>query len=196
MTQSGIVRLKKILKLTLLGLVIASTIVTAFYLAQFVYSNNTAQEIVGQFSYLGVLVIAVVAGLNAVVPIPAATFVPIFLAAGLWMPIIVLMLVIGTTIADLIGYFIGRVSREFVEGQYPKTYARVLLINEKHHRLMIPLVFIYSAFIPFPNEAMLIPAALVGLKLRVLIVPLVLGTLVNQVILAYGFSEVFGFLFG
>lgn len=180
-----------------MGLLIAFALVlvASLYLANFVANNDLAQNIVGQFGYLGILVIAIIAGVNVLLPIPAATFVPVFVAAGLWMPLIILALVVGTTIADYVGYFVGRWSREFAAATYPKTYARVLSLNERHHNLILPAVFFYAAAIPFPNEAIIIPLALVGLKFRTILIPLILGNLVNQTTLALGVSNIFELVF-
>lgn len=186
---------KKILRFTILSVIIVFVWVAALFLADYVSSNEMSQQLIAQFGYVGVFVMAVIAGVNVLVPIPAASFVPVFTAAGLWMPLIILALVLGTTLADLIGYFVGHWSREFAIDHYPKTYAKVLSLHESHHQLLLPLIFVYAALIPFPNEAIIIPLALVGIKLRTLLIPLILGNIVNQTALALGASNIFSLLF-
>lgn len=183
--------LHQLTKLTLITALILGFVSAAFYLAGYVEQHDTAKEIVNQFGYVGVIVVALVAGLNAVVPVPAATFVPVFLAAGLTMPLIIVSLVIGTTIADLIGYQLGRWGKRLVSKQYPRTHDRIQALQERHRKLLIPFVFCYSAFVPFPNEAIMIPLALSGVHLRIFIIPLVLGTVINQSLLAYGVNNIF-----
>lgn len=177
-------------------MVLIAVLVCVFYFAQRLEENAQAVAFIEQFGYTGVLIIAIITGLSAFLPVPAATFVPIFTAAGLLLPLITLMLIIGTTIADVIGYLIGRVSKGIVEDEYPETYKRFLKIKSEHHRLLLPFIFLYAAFVPLPNEAFLIPVALMGVPLRTFIIPLVLGTIVNQTALAYGAQGIFSALFG
>lgn len=181
--------------------VIASTVtlvwVASLYLADFVSSNEGAQSMVSNFGYIGILVIAVISGINLLLPIPAATFVPVFTEAGLWLPFIVLMLVIGTTIADLIGYIFGRWSREFTEEHYPHTYQRVLTLKKEHSIvLLLSFVFAYAAVVPLPNEAVIIPLALIGIRFKAMLIPLMLGNAVSQTVLSLGAANLFALIFG
>lgn len=183
--------LTRTLRLLLIGSAFAATLTIAFALAQFVADDAGAQALVANFGYLGVVTLAIIAGLNAIIPVPAATFVPVFASAGLLMPLIIIALVIGTTIADLIGYIFGRWSRRYVADHYPRTFQAVSTLQKNRRHLLLPAVFCYAAFVPFPNEAIIIPLALVGTRFQTFMIPLVLGTLVNQAALAYGFSSAF-----
>jgi membrane protein YqaA with SNARE-associated domain len=185
----------KTVKLILIATTLATVWFLSLLLANFVSNNEVAQGMVGQFGYLGILVLAIIAGVNVILPVPAATFVPVFLAAGMWMPFIIITLVIGTIIADYAGYFVGRWSREFAKDHYPNTYRKVLSLNEKHHNLLLPFVFFYAALVPFPNEAFIIPLALIGVKFRFILIPLILGNLINQSMLAFGTANIFTLLF-
>lgn len=185
----------KPIRFSLIAGAVLVILVASLYLANFVANNTMAQDMVGQFGYLGVLLLAVVSGINILLPVPAATFTPVFLAAGLWLPFIILALVIGTTIADFIGYFVGHWSREFAEDHYPKTFSRIVSLNENHRRWLLPFVFLYAAVIPFPNEAMLIPLAVIGIRLKSLLIPLILGNIVNQSALALGATNIFMLIF-
>ena len=169
-----------------IGCFILLVVAGALYLAQFVATDSAAQALVAQFGYLGILALAVVSGLNLLVPVPAATFTPVFVAAGLTLPLIILTLIIGTTIADLLGYLFGRWSRAFAHEHYPQTYQKILTLHTKRSALLIPFIFLYAAFVPFPNEAIIIPLALIGVRLPIIIIPLLLGTTLNQTLLALG----------
>ena len=185
----------KVTKLILIVATITIVWVLSLYLANYVSDNEMAQNMVGQFGYLGILVLAIIAGVNVLLPVPAATFVPVFVAAGMWMPLIIITLVIGTVIADYAGYFIGHWSRKFAKDHYPKTYRKVLSLNARHHNLILPFVFFYAALVPFPNEAFIIPLALIGIKFRFILLPLILGNLINQTMLALGTANIFELLF-
>ena len=187
---------RKVARFALLGTLITAVWVAALFLADYVANSAMAQNLVSQFGYLGILVIAMVSGLNLLVPVPAAAFVPIFTAAGFALPLIIAVLVIGTTIADMIGYFIGRWSKDFVEEHYPRTFSRMKVLDERHHNWVLPVVFLYAALLPFPNEAIIIPLALIGFRFQAFLIPLILGNIINQTALALGATNIFSLLFG
>lgn len=184
------------LKPFFITLVAATIIGLALFVTNYISDHPETQEFIASLGYPGVVILAIIAGLNLAVPIHAATFVPLFLTAGLAMPLIVVALVIGTTIADLIGYLIGRFGRRHLVNKYQKIAAWSKKIHDEKRHLVVPFVFLYSSFVPFPNEAMLIPLALLGVRIRLIIIPLILGTFVHQATWAYGFSTLFELLFG
>ncbi len=158
----------------------------------FVSSNTAAQTLVSDWGYLGVLIISFIAGINALVPIPAGTFVPIFTEAGLYLPLIVVVLVIGTTLADLLAFSIGFFGKKVAENNYPDKFVRCIhWLEQQNEQKIIGVVFLYASFSPFANEILLVPLALMGIKLRTIIAPLLLGTVVYQTLFAYGIDNLF-----
>lgn len=156
------------------------------YIAQYLSGSAQVQETVGAFGYLGVLIIAVIAGLNAIVPLPAATFTPIFLSAGLTIPLIIITLTLGTVIADFTGFFLGRLSRDLIQEKHPKIFAFITEFRDTHSKWVVVVVAGYAAFAPLPNEVILIPLGLTGIRFTSLILPLLIGNAVNQLLLVYG----------
>ncbi len=156
-----------------------------FFVSGSLSQNEQVAQAVQEFGYVGVVIIAVVAGLNLVVPIPAATFTPIFTAAGLAVPFIVIALAVGTLIADFTGYLIGNLSKSLVEKKYPKMQKFFTELKQNRSKLIVPVIFLYAAFAPFPNEALLVPLGLAGIRFSTIIVPLILGNLINQSYLVY-----------
>ena len=59
--------------------VIAIFVVVVF-VANNLADNDVIQSVVADWGYIGVLIVAIIAGLNTFVPLPSATFAPIFLA--------------------------------------------------------------------------------------------------------------------
>ena len=175
--------------------VLVVVIITALFAAQYIENSATAQVFVSNLGYVGVTIIAVVAGLNVILPIPAFTLTPIFTAAGLGMTGIILALALGTLIADILGFLFGNWSREHIYKHYPKVIGFLEKIYIKKPHLIVPVIFLYAAFMPFPNEVLVIPLALLKVRLQVLIVPLFLGNIIHQAIYAYGMQGIFGWLF-
>ncbi len=188
--MSDLFNRRKIFELSLILAVLTATMVVVIFLADYVASNNGAQEIIARFGYAGVLAISVIAGLSTFVPIPPASFVPVFTAAGLIFPVILITLVIGTTIADLIGYLFGVASKEFVGNHYPRMYARIMDLELHHHNWVVPFVLLYSAFSPLPNELIVIPLGVLGVHFQKILVPLMIGTAIHHTLIAYGAIEI------
>lgn len=165
----------------------------SFALALYVATNGEARQIVEEFGYVGVLLLAIVSGFNIILPVPAATFTPVFLAAGLDITLIIVFLVIGTTVADIVGYLIGAFGRQLGKEKFPHWYDQLARLNKTRKALVLPFVFLWAAVVPLPNELILIPLALLGYQFRTLIIPLITGTIINQTILARGIDSVFSF---
>jgi membrane protein DedA with SNARE-associated domain len=166
-------------------------VATALFLAQMIQNNPDLQATIAGFGYLGVLVLAIIAGVNVFIPIPAASFTPAFLAAGLSLPFIIITLAIGTIIADYIGYAFGRWSRAGISEKYPTLLVRYEKLVTTRRLLLIPVIFLFAAFIPFPNEAIILPLAVLGIQFRLMLEPLLLGNIIHQTLLSYGAQNLF-----
>lgn len=182
-------------QLTLIGLAVAGVLAGALVLARYVTNTPAAQEIVASMGYLGVLIVGIVGGLSTFVPFVPASFTPAFLASGLLLPIIILMLTIGTTLADLLAYALGTWSAGHILEHYPKTYQYIQKLNIDNTLMLGVFICVYAAVVPFPNEAFIIPLALLGVPIRSFIVPLLIGTAFYHTATAYGAQSIFHALF-
>ena len=172
--------------LLLSGLLILLVFAAVVVLAGRIEDSEFATELVNQYGYLGVYLIAVASGFNILIPIPAPTFVPIFTAAGLPLYGIIAFMVLGTTTADLLAFYVGRVGKRFTEGKDIEWLEKIETYAKHRRPLVLPSVFLWAAFMPLPNELILIPLALLGFRLRFLILPLLLGTVIHITLLAMG----------
>ena len=168
-------------------LILTLIVLTASQLTQ----DEQARQLVNDFGYIGVVVISFIAGLNAIVPVPAGSFVPIFTAAGLELPLIIVGLVIGTTLADLLAWTVGVLGRKITLHTYPRLEVFTQWIRKKNVWLIALFVFVYASIAPIPNEVILVPLALVGIKLRYLIIPLLAGTVIYNTMLALTAQTIF-----
>ena len=176
-----------------IGIIVAIVLILigVLFAARSLSENPAALHVLSEFGYFGVVVTAIIAGLNTFIPLPAATFTPLFMAAGLSFPLIIVALAVGTLIADYIGYTLGRVSREVFIEKHPKSFAFFSRLQEGNRWLLFLVVLLYAAFAPFPNELILIPLALSGLRFITIIVPLLIGNLMHQTIFSYGITSLF-----
>lgn len=167
----------------------------AFFAAAALDESGWLRSFVESAGVFGILTVAFISGLNAFVPVPPATFAPLFLEAGFHPATVIACFVIGTFLADSVGYALGWFGRGYAESSFPKLTARIGEFLARHARLVMPITFLYFAFAPLPNEIILIPLALAGYSYRPLIVPIILGNIVHHTILVFGYQQVFQFLF-
>jgi membrane protein YqaA with SNARE-associated domain len=187
--------MNKKIKLVLALVFIIAIFIGVLFVANSLADNSALIETIASFGYFGVIFIAIVAGLNTFIPLPAATFTPLFTASGLLIPLIILALALGTLIADFIGFMLGHVSRNLVLSKYPKIFNFITNLQQNHKKLITPVVLLYASFVPFPNEALLLPLALAGIKFRSIIIPLVIGNIIHQALIIYGISSINNLLF-
>ena len=187
---------QRILKLSFLLSLIVIVVIGALALTEYVMLNAEAQTFVGQFGYVGILLVSFVAGLNLLVPIPAATFVPIFAAGGIPLPIIVALLVIGTMSANLLAYVAGYYGGKLTKTKYPELQKKLLGYYKEKREWLPYFVFSFSAVVPLPDEIYLVPLGIIGVRLRVFIVPLLFGTIIHQTMFALGMQNIFSFVLG
>lgn len=162
-----------------------------FFLSQHVSSNEASQQLIQNFGYIGIFAISFIAGLNLFIPIPAATFVPVFTAGGISLFEIIVFLVIGTMAANLLSYFLGIYGGKISNAHYPELQKKLIRLYQKRKKWLVYFVFIFTALMPLPDEVFLIPLGVVGVKLRQFIVPLLLGTICYQTLATFGVHNIF-----
>lgn len=177
-------------KIVLLALIIA----LAFWAGEAVQSNDFAQDIIRRLGYSGVFIIAVVSGFNLIVPVPAVSFLPVFLAAGLSIFTSVLVLAAGMTLADFLAYLIGKTSRHMVlssvERQVAETFNKV---QNKLHWSPTLILFLFASFAPFPNEVLVIPMSFFGYRMWQVMLPVFGGNLIFAVVYSIGVMNILKF---
>jgi len=171
--------------------VVGVVLLLTFYLTVLVTHSPVTQTILATIGYPGVFLLALITGLNPFMPVPAATFTTIFLAAHLTLPCIIVALTLGTVTADSLGYLFGHASKSYVKRSHPRIYRWFKNLYTKHHPYVLPVVCFYTAFIPLPNEIFLLPLAVLGMPFRTLLIPIIIGDTINQTLLAFGIQNIF-----
>lgn len=183
------------LKWALLGVLALAFVGLVFWWTQLVSQDAALRSLIEQFGVLGIFLLALLSGFNVLVPVHVATFTPLLITAGFSLPVIITTYVLGTTAADLIGYFLGRLGKTSVETRYQSAHIKVANFIRYRRAWVMPGVFLYSAFAPLPNEVLLIPLGLIGFELRKFIIPLILGTILHHTIFALGSVHIFELIF-
>jgi membrane protein YqaA with SNARE-associated domain len=171
--------------------VIAITLTASWYLTAYVLHDVGSQEFIQDFGYFGIFIISLVAGLNILVPVPAASFVPVFTAGGISLFSIIALLVAGTMAANFISYATGKFGSKIATSHYPKLQKKLNTLYTKNQTLLPYFVFGFAAFIPVPDEVYLVPLGIIGVHFTKIIIPLFIGTVLYQTLAAFGVTNIF-----
>ena len=160
-------------------------------LANEIKDNAAIQGMVERFGYAGVFVLAFISGFNVLVPVPAMSFLPIFSAAGLDTIILIMVISLGMTVGDGVGYILGRLGRTISKDSWPQWLIKAEVFVNKYKYGLPVFLFLYAAFVPLPNELVVIPAAVACQRWWQVLVPVFLGNFVLNTFIALGISSVF-----
>ncbi|OGG66073.1 hypothetical protein A3I99_02150 [Candidatus Kaiserbacteria bacterium RIFCSPLOWO2_02_FULL_45_11b] len=188
-------RRKKVFNIILFLGLISAALFASFILADYIANNHSSRELIQDYGYFGILLVSFVAGLNMFVPIPAATFVPVFTAGGISLPEIIFFLIIGTMAANLLSYYLGQFGGKITKSHYPNLQKKLVTLYSSKRKWLPYFVFGFAAFIPLPDEVYLIPLGIIGVRLTQFIIPLIIGTTVYQGLAAFGVDNLFRFFF-
>lgn len=178
--------------LKLIGIVLILAL--AFWLAHLAESSSIIADIIFQYGYVGIFIVSVISGFNIIIPIPVVTFVPLFLEAGLSFWAVVIVMVLGLTVADLLGYAIGRSSRRLVlPWHHKKIFKRLDKMKSRHYLAPIVALFFFASFAPFPNEVLVIPLGFLRYRFTHVFISLFLGNIIFTVLASFGVISLFKF---
>lgn len=175
------------LRLVLLGVVVAAVVWANVYAAQHDMVRQTATD----FGYFGILVAAAISGFNLLVPIPVIAFFPFFMEVGLQPVPTVLVIAMGMTLGDLVGYLLGRTARDVVRPWKSDTIRRLETLRERHPRLPLLIMFLYAALAPAPNELLVMPLAFIRYPVAGIFMAVLAGNLIFNGLVALGVIRLF-----
>lgn len=186
----------KILKPIFQGLFLLLFIGAAFYFAHLAKGNEAIRAVVASYGYVGIFVVSVISGFNLVVPIPAISFLPLFLQSGLDFWPTILIITIGMTLADTVAYLLGDLGRKFMPTNLSKKLERYIkIIHEKYNWAPLVLLFFFAAVVPLPNELLLLPFAFLNYRLIHIFPVVFAGNLVLNILYSQGIINIFGLFF-
>lgn len=172
-----------------------SIIAATFYLAHFAKGSGAMREVVAFYGYWGIAVISFISGFNLTIPVPAATFMPLFLELGLNFWFSIFIIVAGVTAADFIGYFLGKFGRHLaVYSANGKIVSRLEHIRERYRWGPIVALFFFASLTPLPNEILLIPLGFLGYRFSRLLPVVISGNFLFNVIYSASVVEIFRLL--
>jgi len=170
--------------------------VTIVWLNVFLIEHReTVQDIASQFGYGGMFILAIISGFNLAIPLPAIGFYPVFTELGYHPAKIILILSLGMTIGDSIAYLIGQTGKGILERSSAKKVVKLFhRVYMRNPLLPFVLLFFYAAFVPLPNELLVIPMAIAGYRFWQMGAVLFLGNILFNIVGAFGISAIISFL--
>ena len=181
---------------------VVKVVAIAALLLSAVWVNLNAGEIeavrnaAARAGYPGLFLAAAISGFNVIWPVPVALFFPFFVDAGFAPAPTLAVIAAGMTCGDLLGYLIGRATRsaarEIAHGRALRFQARAEALGRRHRVLPLVLLFLYAAFVPLPNELVVIPMAFLRYSVASIVAAVFCGNAIFSALVALGATGVFG----
>ncbi len=186
--------MRKSRKIALINLIaLSALLVGVLFFSDFASENVAVRDFVFANGYYGLFLVAIISGFNFLLPIPAIAFLPIVIAVGLDFWVGVVIVSIGMTIGDVVGYFLGRTGRKVIdESKLPKFMRNCDSFIHKHPKMTPVILFLYAAFIPLPNELIVIPFSFFDRHWSHIIWPVLAGNFVFNSLAALGIMSISG----
>lgn len=170
-------------KIIFLLLVIAM----AFWASGTVKDSDFVSDLIRKFGYGGIFLIAVVSGFNLAIPIPAISFLPIFLSSGLNAFMAVFVIAVGMTLADFIGFLLGKTGRHMALSALERKVVNKLdRFRDKPYWFPALVLFLFASFVPIPNEVIVVPMAFLGYRFTYILLPVFFGNIIFNSVYAIG----------
>ncbi len=178
----------------IIGLLVLLFILWSFILYSF--SPSKIIDAVGiHNSYLIVIILGFLGGTSLLFPFPYYLFVITFAAGGSNPILLGICAGIGVVIGESTSYFVGYHGREIFNEKYQKLFSKICkYCNRKENTTLLSIIlFLYGAFIPLPNDFLILPLGAARYGYWKLIIPLGLGNIIFNILLAY--SGIYGWSF-
>lgn len=171
---------------------IGAVIALAFWAAQFAQENTAVQSFVSSYGYLAIFLASIISGFNLVVPIPAVSFLPLFLESGLNLWVILFTMTIGITLADIVAFLVGKSGRQIATiKKHSKLFIKIDALRARYRSAPLFALFVFASIAPLPNEILVLPMGFMGYRLREIILPVLLGNGVFNTVTAFGIISLF-----
>lgn len=151
-----------------------------------------ARDAAAAAGYPGLLLASVISGFNLLWPIPIVAGYPFFIEAGFEPVPTLATIAVGMTGGDLMGYLIGNTTRNISSYRLVRFRARAEALHDRHRFLPLGLLFVYAAFVPLPNELLVIPMAFMRYSMIAVMTAVLFGNAIFNTMWALGLSWIFG----
>lgn len=169
-----------------------AVILVVFKLSYLADNNESIRNFVSDYGYGGIFLVSLASGFNFLIPVPAISFLPLFIISGLNIWLAILFIVLGTTLADVTAYIIGVIGQRALKSSTNEFIFNSLKKLRLHYYLMpIFALFLFAAFAPFPNEIVLVPLGFLGYRFIHILPVLLAGNSIFNILYAFGVVHLF-----
>lgn len=178
---------KKINFQKLIGAIIIIIIILCWSFFMYNYDINIITNKLGVTnSYIILFITAFIGGSSILFVFPYYLLSISLGAAGLNPFLIGISAGLGIMLGDATSYFVGYSSREFIhQSRFDKYIKKINIWCEKKSGLALTIFFfIYGAFIPLPNDVVVVPMGIIRHRYWKVLVPLGIGNIVFNTWLA------------
>lgn len=145
-------------------------------------------DAIEQGGYVALFAAAVVSGFNFAVPLPVISFFRAFTSAGMDPVAVIVVVSIGMTVADGLGFLLGSAAKR-INGVRAWTESPRVAALRRQHALRVWLALTaYAAFVPLPNELVVVPLAVARMRARLILSAVLCGNLIFNILMALGVS--------
>ena len=164
------------------------------------FSPTEVVDFVGtENGYFLALVLALIGGTFVFFPFPYHIVIFTLAAGGLNPFLLGLFAGTGVLIGDSTSYLIGYTGREIISGRPARIFKKLYDWAIKKPKWVLPtFLYLYSSFIPTPNDFLVIPLGFARYPYTKVVIPLWLGAITFNTLLAlagiYGFDWILNYL--
>jgi membrane protein DedA with SNARE-associated domain len=146
-------------------------------------------ELVTVYGYWGAFAVCILGNFSIIIPIPFALIVYAF---GSTLNPLLLGLVsgLGSTIGEMVSYFLGWGGRKMIESRYGSRLDAVEKLIDRYGALTVFLV----ALLPIPDDLLLIPLGMMKYDIKKTFIAMLLGKTIMCILLAYAGAFSFSYL--
>lgn len=167
-----------------------SLVLILFFISIIYLTPDKIVDFVGDENVFIILFVsAFIGGTSILIPFPHYLFTISFGAAGINPLLLGLSAASGTILGDSISYLMGKLgSKIFIkEKKREKFFTKILsYLNNKHPVVLPVALFVYASIAPLPDDLIMIPAGIINYPYRKLVIPIFLGKIIFNTVLALG----------
>ncbi|MGV8151836.1 MAG: VTT domain-containing protein [Candidatus Nanoarchaeia archaeon] len=191
----------KIKKPSIKKMLVFLFILTIFIIWSLVLYHYSPQGIVSKIgiknSYLLLGLAAFIGGTSIFLPFPYYILTMSFGAAGLNPILLGICAGIGTLLGDSTTYYLAYHGREFAPKKFSVFFINLFnKIVSKNKKCIPVFVFLYTSFLPLPDDLIMVPAGFVGYPFKKIAPFALIGKIIFNTLLAfsglYGWNLFFG----
>lgn len=137
-------------------------------------------------SYLVVFMVSLFGGISILFPIPYYLFVMTFAAGGSNPLLLGVFAGVGLTLGDSTSYLFGSHGGKIIPERYRKISKKILKkLTSYPEWLRFSTILLWGSIVPLPSDILTIPLGLMGYSYKKLIIPLGIGHIIFNTLIAF-----------